>query len=152
MKLPVPLSGPSLTFRKLSSIMPVDCHPIKDDDTQPYRDWSQPKARVGVNILFARPIFSTRDEEIDGFQSIVGGFIEMVDGLAQEVEKEKMKAIGSRNLLKSIAKQREAQQQQLQALIAEKKTQLERYRIQTAALQKEEAEQNEFIEQFILQK
>ena len=35
-------------------------------------------------------------------------------------------AIGSRNLLKSIAKQREAQQQQLQALIAEKKMQLER--------------------------
>ncbi|EQB78377.1 intraflagellar transport protein 20 isoform 3-like protein [Camelus ferus] len=35
-------------------------------------------------------------------------------------------AIGARNLLKSIAKQREAQQQQLQALIAEKKMQLER--------------------------
>ena len=37
-----------------------------------------------------------------------------------------LQAIGSRNLLKSIAKQREAQQQQLRALIAEKKTQLER--------------------------
>ena len=36
-------------------------------------------------------------------------------------------AIGSRNLLKSMSKQREAQQQQLQALIAEKKMQLERY-------------------------
>lgn len=35
-------------------------------------------------------------------------------------------AIGARNLLKSVAKQREAQQQQLQALIAEKKMQLER--------------------------
>ncbi|XP_038059560.1 intraflagellar transport protein 20 homolog [Patiria miniata] len=91
-------------------------------------------------------------DKIDGFQSIVGGLIEMVDSLAKEVEQEKMKAIGSRNLLKSISKQREAQQQQLQALIAEKKTQLERYRIQAAGLQKEEAEQNEFIEQFILQK
>jgi len=38
-----------------------------------------------------------------------------------------LQAIGSRNLLKSIAKQREAQQQQLQALIAERKMQLERY-------------------------
>ncbi|KAK2551345.1 Intraflagellar transport protein 20-like protein A, partial [Acropora cervicornis] len=38
-------------------------------------------------------------------------------------------AIGSRNLLKSIAKQREAQQQQLRALIAEKKTQLERCQV-----------------------
>ena len=36
-------------------------------------------------------------------------------------------AIGSRNLLKSVAKQREAQQQQLQALITEKKMQLERF-------------------------
>lgn len=36
-------------------------------------------------------------------------------------------AIGSRNLLKSIAKQREAQQQQLQALITERKMQLERF-------------------------
>ena len=50
----------------------------------------------------------------------------MADGLAQQVEREKMKAIGGRNLLKSIAKERESQKQQLQALIAEKKMQLER--------------------------
>ena len=35
-------------------------------------------------------------------------------------------AIGSRNLLKSVAQQRQAQQQELQALITEKKIQLER--------------------------
>ena len=29
--------------------------------------------------------------EIDGFQTIVGGLIEMVDSLAKEVEREKMK-------------------------------------------------------------
>lgn len=40
-----------------------------------------------------------------------------------------MQAIGSRNMLKSITKQREAQQQQLHALIAEKKMQLERYAV-----------------------
>ncbi|XP_074642395.1 intraflagellar transport protein 20 homolog [Tubulanus polymorphus] len=91
-------------------------------------------------------------EKISDFQKIVGTFIETVDNVAKEVEKEKMKAIGSRNLLKSIAKQREAQQQQLQALIAEKKMQLERLRLQHESLQKEEIEQNEFIEQFILQK
>ena len=92
--------------------------------------------------------------EIGQFQKIVGGLIELVDELAKEAETEKMKvsmkqmstifirgsccvnltthnhlkqAIGARNLLKSVAKQREAQQQQLQALIAEKKMQLERY-------------------------
>ena len=50
----------------------------------------------------------------------------MVDNLAKCVEREKMKAIGARNHLKSIAKERESQKQQLQALIAEKKMQLER--------------------------
>ncbi|XP_078010928.1 intraflagellar transport protein 20 homolog isoform X2 [Phascolarctos cinereus] len=90
--------------------------------------------------------------EIGQFQKIVGGFIELVDQLAKEAENEKMKAIGARNLLKSIAKQREAQEQQLQALIAEKKMQLERYRVEYEALCKVEAEQNEFIDQFIFQK
>ena len=65
--------------------------------------------------------------EISEFQGLVGSFIEMVDRLAKHVESEKMKAIGARNHLKSIAKERESQKQQLQALIAEKKMQLERY-------------------------
>ncbi|OWF55335.1 intraflagellar transport protein 20 homolog [Mizuhopecten yessoensis] len=91
-------------------------------------------------------------DKIGDFQKIVGTFIEVVDNVSKEVEKEKMKAIGSRNLLKSIAKQRESQQQQLQALTSEKKMQLERLRIQYEALLKEEREQKEFIEQFTLQK
>ncbi|NWZ23508.1 IFT20 protein, partial [Asarcornis scutulata] len=86
------------------------------------------------------------------FQKTVGGLIELVDQLAKAAESEKMKAIGARNLLKSIAKQREAQEQQLQALIAEKKMQLERYRIEYETLCKIEADQNEFIDQFIFQK
>ncbi|CAH2219829.1 intraflagellar transport 20 homolog [Pelobates cultripes] len=91
-------------------------------------------------------------DKIGQFQNIVGGLIDLVDQLAKETENEKMKAIGARNLLRSIAKQREAQQQQLYALIAEKKMQLERYRIEYDALCKVEAEQNEFIDKFILQK
>ncbi|XP_015736587.1 intraflagellar transport protein 20 homolog isoform X2 [Coturnix japonica] len=67
-------------------------------------------------------------DKIAQFQSTVGGLIELMDQLARAVESEKMKAIGARNLLKSIAKQREAQEQQLRALIAEKKMQLERNR------------------------
>ena len=38
-----------------------------------------------------------------------------------------MQAIGARNHIKSIAKDRESQKQQLQVLIAEKKVQLERF-------------------------
>ena len=91
-------------------------------------------------------------EKISEFQNIVGGFISLVDGLAKDVEKEKMKAIGARNSLKSMTKQREAQQQQLRALIAEKQTQLERFKLQYELLLKQEAEQNDFIEQFMMQK
>ncbi|RUS85876.1 hypothetical protein EGW08_006360 [Elysia chlorotica] len=91
-------------------------------------------------------------DKIGDFQKIVGTFIVMVDTVAKEVEKEKMKAIGARNMLKSIAKQREAEQQQLQALITEKRMQMERLRIQHDALLKEESGQSEFIEQLVLQK
>ncbi|XP_046841645.1 intraflagellar transport protein 20 homolog [Xenia sp. Carnegie-2017] len=91
-------------------------------------------------------------DKISEFQSIVGNFISMVDGLAKEVENEKMKAIGSRNLLKSVEKQRETEQEQLRALIAEKKVQLERHRHQYESLLKTEEDQREFLEQFILYK
>ncbi|XP_066492285.1 intraflagellar transport protein 20 homolog [Tiliqua scincoides] len=91
-------------------------------------------------------------DKIEEFKKIVGNLIALVDQLAKATENEKIKAIGARNLLKSIAKQREAQQQQLQALISEKKTQLERYRIEYQTLCKIEADQNEFIDQFIFQK
>ena len=55
-------------------------------------------------------------------------------------------------MLKSYAKQRKAQQEQLRALIVEKKTELDRLNTQYTALAKMEAEQQEFMEQFILQK
>ena len=55
-------------------------------------------------------------------------------------------------MLKSVSKQREAKVQQLQALIAEKKMQLERLRLQSESLQKVEAEQTEFIDQYIMRK
>ncbi|XP_020666376.1 intraflagellar transport protein 20 homolog [Pogona vitticeps] len=91
-------------------------------------------------------------DKIAEFKKIVGSLIELVDQLSKTTESEKIKAIGARNLLKSIAKQREAQQQQLQALIAEKTTQLERYRVEYQTLCKIEADQTEFIDQFIFQK
>ncbi|XP_061668383.1 intraflagellar transport protein 20 homolog [Syngnathoides biaculeatus] len=91
-------------------------------------------------------------DKIVQFLKIIGGLMDLVDELANETEKEKLKALGTRNLLKFVAKQREAQQQQLSALIAEKIMQLKRYRIEYETLCKVEAEQNEFINQYILQK
>ena len=66
------------------------------------------------------------------------------------MEKEKILALGARNNLKSVTKAREQQQQQLHALIVEKKLALERLKIQAESLQKIEAEQHEFIDQLIL--
>jgi len=55
--------------------------------------------------------------EITEFESNSDEFIKILDNLAKEVEREKMRTIGARNLLRSIAKQREAQKQQIQVLI-----------------------------------
>ncbi|XP_014485803.1 PREDICTED: intraflagellar transport protein 20 homolog isoform X1 [Dinoponera quadriceps] len=84
--------------------------------------------------------------KITDFEKNSDDFIKILDTLAREVEKEKMKTIGARNLLRSVAKQRESQKQQMQALILEKSVELERLRIQYESLKKIEMEQLETIE------
>ncbi|KAL1132476.1 hypothetical protein AAG570_010431 [Ranatra chinensis] len=88
-------------------------------------------------------------DSIVSFKKIADGFISIIDSLAEQVEKEKIKAIGAQNLVKSRAKQRD-EQQQLQALLAEKTTELERLRIQHQSLVKTENEQLEMIDQILL--
>lgn len=51
---------------------------------------------------------------ITEFEKNTDDFIKILDDLGKEVEKEKMKTIGARNVLRSTAKQREAQKQQMQ--------------------------------------
>lgn len=48
------------------------------------------------------------------FQKNAEQIITVIDKLAKEVEREKMKTIGAKNLLRTTAKQREAQKQQIQ--------------------------------------
>ncbi|KAG5867764.1 hypothetical protein JTB14_012381 [Gonioctena quinquepunctata] len=86
-------------------------------------------------------------EKIDEFQKITNKFITMVEQLGEAVEKEKIQAIGARNILQSMEKQKENNQQQLQALIAEISMELERLKIHLNSLQKMEMEQNEVINQ-----
>ncbi|RWS31234.1 hypothetical protein B4U80_02725 [Leptotrombidium deliense] len=83
---------------------------------------------------------------ITNFRNVVDNFIALIDKLAKDVEKSKIKALGSRNQLKSVAKQREVEKQQLIALIAEKRHELQRLKIQHESLTKEEAEENDFLE------
>ena len=91
-------------------------------------------------------------DRINRFQGIVGGMVTMMDRLAAGVEKEKMEAIGSRNMLKSAAKQREVDQKQLQAQITEKEAHLARLQVQYESYLKQQQEQESFIESFVLQK
>ncbi|XP_015607499.1 intraflagellar transport protein 20 homolog [Cephus cinctus] len=84
--------------------------------------------------------------KISEFQNNSDEFIRIVDTLATEVEKEKMRTIGARNLLRSVAKQRDSQKQQIQALIIEKSTELERLRVQYDSLKRIEMEQLETID------
>lgn len=88
------------------------------------------------------------------FQKIVGGLLELVDQLTKEAENEKMKAncCSNQNLLESTAKQKAAQQLHLQALVAEKKMQLERCQDEHEALCEVAAEQKELTDHFSFQK
>ncbi|CAF3397797.1 unnamed protein product [Rotaria sp. Silwood1] len=61
-----------------------------------------------------------------------------------------MGSIGAKNMLKSAAKYREFEKQQLQSLIKEKVVELERLRAEYESLQKTEREQNEKMEQLSL--
>ena len=112
--------------------------------------------------------------DINEFQRISDSFIGIFDHVSSAVEKEKvellrenynrervgtkyhgtfqMAAIGARNLLQTYAKQREAQTQQLTSLIREKQMLYDRMQNQLASLMRLESTQNDFIEQFILQK
>lgn len=51
---------------------------------------------------------------MDEFQRNSDSFLNLTEKLAREVDKQKMKAIGARNILQSMTKDKEIQRQQLQ--------------------------------------
>ncbi|CAI2736965.1 unnamed protein product [Dicrocoelium dendriticum] len=64
--------------------------------------------------------------KIADFQSIVQDLVNMLDSVAQKVEKQKLKAIVSRNMLVSMEKQRETQMRHLRTEIEKQKDENER--------------------------
>ncbi|CAH8434464.1 unnamed protein product [Schistosoma rodhaini] len=84
------------------------------------------------------------------FKMITGELLNLISSVAEKVESQKLKAIGSRNLLTSMEKQREIQQKHLESQILAKKKDIDRLNVQLESLQKEEAEQTEFIERFLM--
>ncbi|KAF9421832.1 hypothetical protein HW555_002272 [Spodoptera exigua] len=86
------------------------------------------------------------DTKIQDFGKIINTLLEVLKELGENVEKKKMAAIGSMNLLKSISKEREAEQAKLQAEINDKSMILEQLDSEYDALQILEATQMETIE------
>ncbi|KAF5272183.1 hypothetical protein FQA39_LY01265 [Lamprigera yunnana] len=86
-------------------------------------------------------------EKINEFQKISDNFLSLTTNLANQIEKQKLKAIGAQNMLQNMTKEKEAHCQQLQALISEKTVELERLKVQLTSLQKIEMEQTEIFNQ-----
>ncbi|CAH8430306.1 unnamed protein product [Schistosoma turkestanicum] len=88
--------------------------------------------------------------EMTDFKVIIGELLNLISYISEKVESQKLKAIGSRNLLISMEKQRKLQQKYLESQILTKKKDIDRLDVQLQSLQKEEAEQTEFIEHFLM--
>ncbi|XP_063620395.1 intraflagellar transport protein 20 homolog [Cydia splendana] len=86
------------------------------------------------------------ETKIQDFGKIINSLLAMLTELGENVEKQKMAAIGSMNLLQSIAKERETEQAKLQAQINEKTIILEQLDSEYDALQILEATQMETVE------
>lgn len=109
--------------------------------------------------------------ELQEFRQIIDDFIKIAEGIVVEVEDEKLNAIGAQNILKSLAKQKETKEQDIQVnlnilfyfvfynlilliefylqnQIMEKTVQLEQLKIQLQYLQRIEADQEDLIHNF----
>ncbi|XP_030038580.1 intraflagellar transport protein 20 homolog [Manduca sexta] len=91
---------------------------------------------------------SSKDYEtkVQDFGKIIENLLQVLKELGDNVETKKMAAIGSMNLLKSIAKERESEKSKLQAEIQDKTMILEQLDSEYDALQILEATQMETIE------
>merc|ERR1711920_350218 len=85
-------------------------------------------------------------EKIHAFGGTVQMLVEVLDGEAQKIEYEKLRAIGQRNRAEMEADARKRKQQQMQAQIAEKTAELERLIFQLNSLERAEREQRGLIE------
>ncbi|OWR55329.1 intraflagellar transport protein 20 homolog [Danaus plexippus] len=86
------------------------------------------------------------ENKVRDFGNIIGSLLDMLNKLGENVEKQKMAAIGATNLLKSIEKDRESEQTRLQAEISDKSLILEQLDSEYDALQILDATQSETVE------
>ncbi|XP_034476184.1 intraflagellar transport protein 20 homolog [Drosophila innubila] len=77
-------------------------------------------------------------------------FYKISNNFAKDVEKEKLRAIGTQNQLKTVAKQRQSEQQVYQSQILEQTVELERLKSEYQYLQRIESEQQDIINNFLM--
>eukprot|EP01116_Phalansterium_solitarium_P017911 TRINITY_DN4553_c0_g1_i2.p1 TRINITY_DN4553_c0_g1~~TRINITY_DN4553_c0_g1_i2.p1 ORF type:complete len:129 (-),score=37.93 TRINITY_DN4553_c0_g1_i2:157-543(-) len=85
-------------------------------------------------------------EKTEKFTGIVNSFMEVVDSKGAVIEIEKLRAIGLRNQVESEADLRKRKQRELEALINEKKAELDRYMKQLDSISRVEQEQKILLE------
>ena len=100
----------------------------------------------------AKAVQGQRDyvEKMDQFRGIAEQTLKLVEQLGQAIEKEKLKAIGSRNIVESEAEARKRSMREAEFRHAEKQRELDRHMAEYAALQKVEQEQRASIQKLSL--
>ncbi|KAH7821480.1 putative intraflagellar transport protein 20 [Monocercomonoides exilis] len=101
------------------------------------------KADQSKNLVNQTQTFSTK---IDKFAETVFGYVEYVDKMAQQTEQEKTKAMGFRNILASESEYRTRRKFELEALLMDRNTELQRLKAELDSLIKLEAEQQQMIQ------
>ncbi|KAH8613823.1 putative Intraflagellar transport complex B subunit 20 [Trypanosoma vivax] len=87
--------------------------------------------------------FTTR---MDDFKNIVNQTMAVVEQLGRVIEEEKLRAIGSRNIVESEAEERFRTVQEAQVRLREKQIELDRYVSEYESLKKVEQEQELLIQ------
>ncbi|KNC99108.1 uncharacterized protein SPPG_05368 [Spizellomyces punctatus DAOM BR117] len=85
-------------------------------------------------------------QRVSNFNEIVEMFLKMMEEKAEQIESEKLKAIGLRNRAEQQMENRKGTQKQLQSLIKERQAELDRLTVQVDSLVKVQHEQEALID------
>ncbi|XP_074594376.1 intraflagellar transport protein 20 homolog B-like [Brevipalpus obovatus] len=113
------------------------------DDQNKIRIFDPKLSQYTANLINECSEFINNTTE---FKSVVDDYVKLVDTLKEKVEKEKIKALGSRNALESATQKKESDRKHLISLINEKKHELSRLTTLEQSLVREEAEQKDLME------
>lgn len=86
------------------------------------------------------------------FGKIVDEFIDLFTNIASEIDKNRIKAFGTRNLLYSFQREKETQFRQLYTELHQKQSRLEELKIEHQSLKTEENEQEYQLQKLTFQK